>query len=156
WTQRVSDQFAYKAMKYLIDRLLGVNEISPEDPKQRAFNIDQVLNDMAVHRHLVDDPYKNAILTVCHVKNDFGLLSPTIQFFSIADDGQQPRLIIAGLFGTDPGEGKRSVTINDQELENISWYPTEINCDIPETGSNASGTVVVKIGSGQDARESNH
>ena len=156
WSKRVNDPFAYKAMKYLLDRLMGLNEISPENPKQRAFNIDQVLNDMRVHRNLVDDPYKHAILTVFHLKGDFGLLAPTIQFLSIDDDGQQPKLIVAGLFGTDPGEGKRSVTINDQPLDNVEWYPTELYCDIPETGSNASGTVVVKVGTGNDARESNH
>lgn len=156
WSNEVDDAFAYKAMKYLFDRLLGVNVISPEDPKQRAFNIDQVLGDMATHRHLIDDPYKHAQLTSVRLNDDFGLLSPTIQFLSMDDDGQQPRLLIAGIFGKDPGEGKRSVTINGQELDNISWYPTEIDCDIPETGSNASGTVVVKVGTGNDARESNH
>jgi hypothetical protein len=155
WTKTVGDGFAYRSMKYLLDRLLGVNEISPEDPKQRAFNIDQVLNDMRTHRNLVEDPTYHGVLTVFHLKDDFGLLSPTIQFLSIDDDGQQPKLIVAGLFGTDPGEGKRSVTINDQPLDNVEWYPTELYCDIPESGSSASGTVVVKVGSGADARESN-
>jgi len=155
WTKSVEAPFAYAAMKYLIDRLLGINVISPESPPQRAFNIDQVLNDMQAHRNLRVDPAHNSVLTVFHLKDDFGLLSPSIQFLSIDDDGQQPRLIIAGLFGEDPGEGKRSVTINGQELDNVEWFPTEINCDIPESGSNASGTVVVKVGSGSDDRESN-
>jgi hypothetical protein len=155
WTNDVDDQFSYRSMKYLVDRLLGVNKISPENPKQRAFNVYQVLNDMAVHHNLIDDPYKHALLTATKLKDDFGLLTPSIQFLSIDDDGVQPRLLIAGLFGTDPGEGKRSVTINGQELENISWYSTEIDCDIDETGANSHGTVVVKVGSGDDARKSN-
>ncbi|HKW15355.1 MAG TPA: hypothetical protein VJS69_12780, partial [Candidatus Krumholzibacteria bacterium] len=157
WTKTVGDGFAYRSMKYLIDRLLGINTISPEDPKQRAFNIDQVLNDMRTHRNLVEDPTYHGVLTVFHLGGDFGLLAPTIQFLSLEDtDGVQPRLYIAGLFGTDPGEGKRSVTINGTEMSNVEWFPTEINCDIDESGANASGTVVVKVGSGDDARESNH
>ena len=155
WTKSVTSGFAYKAMKYLIDRMLGVNEITPEDPKQRAFNIYQVRNDMEVRRQLVEEPANHTILTVVPLKDDFGLLSPSIQFLSIEDDGVQPRLIIAGLFGTDPGEGKRSVTINGTELGNVQWNPTEIHCDIPESGGNAYGTVVVKVGSGQGARASN-
>jgi hypothetical protein len=155
WTDEVDDQFAYKAMKYFIDRLLGVNQISPENPKQRAFNVGQVLNDMAVHRNLIDDPYKHALLTATKLNDDFGLLSPTIQFLSIDDNGVQPKLIIAGIFGTDPGAANRSVTINDEPLGNIEWHSTGIYCDIPESGSNASGTVVVKVGSGDNARESN-
>ncbi len=155
WTTQVDDRFAYKAMKYLFDRLLGTNEISPEDPKQRAFNIDQVLNDMKVHRQLTDDPYKNAVLTPTRMNGDFGLLSPTIQFLSVDETPDRRRLIIAGLFGTDPGEGNREVTINDVRLDNVEWFPSEINCDLPDTGSNASGTVVVKVGTGDDARISN-
>jgi hypothetical protein len=155
WTKTVDANFAYRSMKYLIDRILGVNEISPETPRQRAFNIDQVRDDMANHRNMVDDPHKDAILTVFHMKDDFGLLAPTVQFLSIDDNGIQPRLIIAGLFGTDPGASNRSVTINGQELDNIDWHPTEIDCDIPETGANAHGTVVVKVGSGAHARASN-
>jgi hypothetical protein len=156
WSRTVGGGFAYRSMKYLLDRLLGINVISPEDPKQRAFNIDQVLNDMRVHHNLVEDPTYHGVLSVFHLKDDFGLLAPTIQFLSLDDNGEQPKLIIAGLFGTDPGEGKRSVTINGTELANVDWYPTEINCDIDESGANASGTVVVKVGSGGDARESNH
>jgi hypothetical protein len=155
WTNSVGAGHAYAAMKYLLDRILGLNVISPEDPEQRAFNIYDVRDDMAAHTSLLTDPQTGAVLTVVALKDDFGLLTPSIQFLSLEDDGQQPRLLIAGVFGSDPGEDKRSVTINGQELQNIDWYSTEIDCDIPETGSNASGTVVVTVGTGATARKSN-
>lgn len=155
WDGNVSVGTTFKTLPYLIDRLLGANEVQPrENPKQRAFNIYDVRDNMAAVGR-VTEPLTGATLEVFRLSGDFGLLAPTIQFLSIDDDGQQPRLIIAGLFGTDPGEGKRSVTINGTELENILWNPTEIDCDIPESGGNAFGTVVVKVGSGQGARESN-
>ena len=155
WDANLSVGFTFKTLPYLIDRLLGANDVEPkEDPKQRPFNIYDVRENMeAVGR--VTDPVGGATLQVFKVSGDFGLLAPTIQFLSVDDNGVQPHLTIAGLFGTDPGEANRSVTINGTELDNIDWYPTEINCDIPESGSNASGTVVVKVGTGENARKSN-
>lgn len=155
WTRSVDAGFAYKAMKYLIDRLLGVNVISPEDPKQRAFNIDQVLKDMKDNRNLVDDPHDHAILTSFRMKGDFGLLSPSIQFLSIDLSTGSSQLVIAGIFGTDPGEGNRAVKINGQSLNVVEWEPTLITCDIPDTGDDAAGTVVVEVGSGAHPRRSN-
>jgi len=155
WDGNVSVGETFKTVPYMIDRLLGANEVEPkEDPKQRAFNIYDVRENMeAVGR--VTDPITGAVLKVFQVGGDFGLLAPTIQFLSIEENGLRGRMFIAGLFGTDPGEANRSVTINDQPVANIDWYSTEIDCDIPDAGSNASGTVVVKIGTGQNARESN-
>jgi hypothetical protein len=155
WTRKVNDSFAYSAMKYMIDRLLGVNRISPESPKQRAFNIDDVREDMATNRNLVDDPYQHAILTVFHMKDDFGLLSPSIQFLSVEEGASQSELIIAGMFGTDPGSGHRAVKINDQALDVIEWQPNLIRCDLPVAGASAAGTVVVEVGAGANPRLSN-
>lgn len=155
WTKKVNAPFAYAAMKYLLDRLLGSNKISPENPKQRAFNIDDVREDMATNRNLVNDPYRNAVLTVFKLKDDFGLLTPSIQFLSVESGTDYSELIIAGMFGTDPGASKRAVRINDQAMDVISWEPTLIRCDLPETGSNASGTVVVEVGDGATPRRSN-
>lgn len=161
WSRPVNDVFAYAAMKYLIDRLLGVNEISPESPRQRAFNIDQVRKDMEDNRHLVDDPYPikgkylHAILTVFKPAGDFGLLSPSIQFLSIELPDESQELWIAGLFGTDPGPGNRAVKINGTSVHVIDWQKTLIKCDLDDTGANAAGTVVVEVGSGADPRRSN-
>jgi hypothetical protein len=156
WDASVSVGTTFRTVPYFIDRLLGSNDVEPrEDPKQRAFNVYDVRDNMAAKGRTVE-PLTGAQLTIFKMNNDFGLLAPSIQFLSNEDDGVQPHLIIAGMFGADPGEGKRSVTINDTELDNIHWSPTEIDCDIPEAGSNASGTVVVKVGSGTNARESNH
>ena len=155
WSRSVDAAFAYAAMKYLIDRLLGINKISPESPKQRAFNIDDVREDMATNRHLVNDPQAHAILTVSKLKDDFGLLSPSIQFLSIELEDEESVLVIAGLFGTDPGADKRRVTINGEPLDVKDWQPTLIRCHLPETGSNASGTVVVEVGEGANPRRSN-
>lgn len=155
WSDRVNAPFAYAAMKYLLDRLLGVNQISPETPKQRAFNIYDVREDMATNRNLVTDPTYGGTLTVFPLRDDFGLLSPSIQFLSIESGLDYSELVIAGIFGTDPGAGKRAVRINDQALDVISWEPTLIRCDLPETGSNASGAVVVEVGEGANPRPSN-
>ena len=155
WSRTVDANFAYKAMKYLLDRLMGLNQISPESPKQRAFNIDDVLEDMATNRHLVTDPYLNAVLTVTKLKDDFGLLSPSIQFLSVESGTDYSELVIAGMFGTDPGSDKRKVKMNDQALDVLDWQPSFVRCDLPETGSNASGTVVVEVGDGATPRRSN-
>ncbi|HET6462655.1 MAG TPA: hypothetical protein VFH33_02555 [Candidatus Krumholzibacteria bacterium] len=157
WSNVVDAPFAYKAMKYLLDRLMGLNEITPVSPKQRAFNIDDVRNDMATNRNLVTDPYKNAVLTVSKLKDDFGLLAPSIQFLSIEENTEfGATLIIAGLFGSDPGDSGRRVTINGTAMNVTGWEPTQITCDIDTEGANAAGTVVVEVGSGNNVRESNH
>jgi hypothetical protein len=64
----------------MLDRLLGANEVEPkEDPKQRAFNIYDVRDDMAA-KDRVTDPFSGAELKVFKMSGDFGLLAPTIQF----------------------------------------------------------------------------
>jgi len=155
WSRVVNAQFAYAAMKYLIDRLLGINKISPEFPKQRAFNIDDVHKDMEDNRDLVTDPYRSAVLMVSKLKGDFGLLAPSIQFLSVEEEPDQSVLIVAGMFGTDPGPAGRSVKINGQSLDVIEWDPYQIRCDLPQSGANSAGTVVVEVGSGANPRVSN-
>lgn len=154
WTRTVTAGFAYAAMKYMFDRILGLNVISPEDPEQRAFNIYDVKDDMA-NKGLTVEPGNGTELTVFPLGEDFGLLTPSIQFLSLEENGLRTLLIIAGIFGTDPGDGNRAVTINDQMADNIQWGPTEIACEIPTTGANSAGTVVVSIGTGQNERKSN-
>jgi hypothetical protein len=63
--------------------------------------------------------------------------------------------LIAGLFGTDPGETGRAVKINGQPLNVRYWQPTLIACDLPQTGADAAGTVVVEVGGGNAPRRSN-
>lgn len=152
WSRTVDANFAYKAMKYLLDRILGLNQISPESPKQRAFNIDDILVDMATNRNLVTDPSFNAVLTVNKLRDDFGLLTPSIQFLSIESFGADDQLFIAGIFGTDPGVGKRAVKINGASLPIDVWEPTLIQCVLSD---DAKGTVVVEVGEGANARASN-
>jgi hypothetical protein len=53
------------------------------------------------------------------------------------------RLLIYGNFGDDPGETERSVNLNAQRVKVIFWTPKLILCDIPATGENSSGTVMV-------------
>ena len=152
WTKSVSAGFAYGAMKYLLDRMLGINIISPESPDQRAFNIDDVRDDMATNRNLVIDPANNSALTVFKLKDDFGLLAPSIQFVSFEQYATSDVLYVAGMFGTDPGEGKRAVTINGASLPVIDWQPDLIQCDITD---DQAGTIEVEIGTGANARRSN-
>ena len=155
WDNNLSVGFTFKTLPFFIDRLLGANAVEPkEDPKQRAFNAYDVRDNMAKVGRTVD-PISGAQMGIFKVGGDFGLLAPTIQFLSVDDNGEQAKLIIAGLFGTDPGAANRSVTINDTELDNVQWNATGIYCDLPATGSNASGTVQVKVGTGSNARKSN-
>jgi hypothetical protein len=127
--------------------------ISPESPKQRAFNIDDVRGDMANNRNLVVDPFQNAVLSVFPLQDDFGLLTPSIQFLSIQQSPFiEDELVIAGIFGTDPGAGQRAVTINGEPLDVVEWAPTLITASLP---NDAAGTVVVEIGQGAAPRRSN-
>ncbi len=155
WDGPLTVGFTYRTLPYFIDRLLGANAVDPkEDPEQRAFNAYDVRDNMAAKGRTVD-PVGGGQFNVFKLKDDFGLLAPSIQFLSLEEQGDKAVLIIAGVFGTDPGGGNRQVKINDQALDVIEWQPTLITCDIPETGSNASGTVVVEVGEGANPRRSN-
>lgn len=55
----------------------------------------------------------------------------------------ESRLLIYGNFGPDPGEGKRSVNLNGSRVSVIFWTPKLIVCDIPASGPNSSGVVMV-------------
>ncbi len=69
------------------------------------------------------------------------------------NNGNYPsRLCIYGNFGNDPGAGKRSVKINNSNLNVVFWTPTLILCDLPASGPYASGSVVVSCDAFTDTK----
>lgn len=149
WTKAVDDAFAYRTAHYLFDRLLGTNSIDPdEDPDQRPFDLASVMQDAqdVDGVNYLSDPWKGATLTVTRGEGNFGLLMPTIKFLGVDEYGSSSMLSISGSFGTDPGSSDRSVTMNGDPLTVLNWQPELIVCELPISGDQVSGTVIVEVG----------
>ena len=145
WSAKVDDRVAYKAASFLLDRLLGANAVDPkEDPKQRAFRIDDVLVDMA-GRGLDKDPVNGAVLQMERLQGDFGLLSPSILFASLERGTSGMRLLIAGWFGDDLGPSHRRVRLGTDLVDVDTWNSDLIVCNIPNTGSGSAGSLRVEV-----------
>ena len=158
WTNSVTDGFAFKAAKFMYDRLLGVNRIDPkESPFQRPFGVDAIRQDMASRSpSKTVDPSTGAVLTISRQGGDFGMLAPSILFLSIEETPDISYLWVAGTFGTDFGDGNRQVTMNGQPLVIMlggqpSWGPTVIVCEIPVAGASSAGPVYVQIREGTES-----
>ncbi len=149
WTKQVDDAFAYRTAHYLFDRLLGTNEVDPdEDPDQRPFDLASVMQDAGsvAGVNYLSDPWRGAMLTVTRDSTNSGLLMPTIKFLGLDEYGISSMLSISGSFGTDPGSAHRNVTMNGDPLAVMNWQPELIICQLPVFGDQAAGTVIVEVG----------
>ncbi len=165
WTNNCGDQTGYRAAKFLFDRLLGANmpvnnpELShpKEEPPQRPFDIDAVMNDMA-GKGFDKFRYKEAnavIVSQLLHKSKIGtkanedddprfILAPSIEYLEINEF--ESELTIHGIFGKDPGENNREVTVNDVPVQSIKpWEKDKIVCKIPYEGNGSAGSVVVSV-----------
>ena len=145
WTNTANAGAAEPALLYALDRLLGANEISPEeDPWQRAFDIDSVYADMEKEGHA---KHRSAIflgaettLGVEKIQGAFAVLAPSIQHAFVHETNRELKL--TGIFGDDPG----TVTVNNVDLTVKKWEPDEIVCDLPAANApGGAGPVAVKV-----------
>jgi hypothetical protein len=144
WTKSVTDPAANKAAEFLVDRMLGANAsaLTPrESPPQRPFDILPLWQDMQ-NRAYDTDPATHAKLRVEHLLDGFALLAPSIEFLTV--DEYYDTLLIAGIFGSDPGSHGR-VIVGGTELPIASWEPQLIRAGIPNSGAGSVGPVRVEV-----------
>lgn len=120
-------------MAFAIDRMLGSNddEVPPSEPgwPQRPFPYPEIEKDMFKKRL---HPFKffkwsGSIETKTVFfagPGDFGLLAPSIK--NLNPIAYSKKVEINGIFGTDPGDGNRSVTLNNTALVIEKWEKNKI------------------------------
>ncbi len=147
WTAPFRADVDSKATLYLFDRLLGLNDpgASPENPKQRPFDYVSVHADMArPGRGLTTS--EGARLEYKTGNTESGLLAPSIQNMRVEEDSGV--LVLTGKFGTDPRStpGGGEVSINSSstgQLQIKKWEKEQITVQLPLSGPNSAGDVVV-------------
>lgn len=146
---------AVQVSKFVIDRLLGANKLSPvEDPPQRSFDFVQVYADLR-KRGLHSRPTLNPdtgvafgggrnteIIFTQGSASQFGLLAPSVAYVLV--DESKDQAILKGIFGTPP-ESDRAVLIGGLEAAVQSWEKDKIVVSLPRTGTGSSGDVVVSV-----------
>jgi hypothetical protein len=128
-----------KPSLYLFDRLLGANSYLPEDPKQRPFDLEAVLDDMAKQKLDRNGDFAKLQYSRGNLGN-FGLLAPTIRNMTVDEQGKT--LKIYGEFGDEPGSGG-IVSVGGTVMNSRTWTPDEI--DIKKLPDTASGDVYVQV-----------
>jgi len=142
WTDKVSPNAAFAAAPYFVDRMLGANLNSMmENPPQRAFPYDLVLQDMA-SKGLDTDGSNGAKLVGFRNGTPAGapIFAPSIRRVWVQEnDGT---LHIEGDFTADNGAGLH-VTVGGSDVAIKSLAADEIQVQLP--GPTTSGDVVVEI-----------
>lgn len=131
--------------QYVFDRLLGANLFDIPDPKQRPFAYTDLPSDPDFGPNQKYGYSRSKRGTIANLgffslKDDFTMLAPSIKNFEI--DEVNETMDIFGTFGTDPGDGNRTVLIGDRNVVPESWTKDKILVEIqPED----KGDIVVKI-----------
>ncbi len=144
WTRNVGVDVAYRAAAFLVDRMLGANQADPkEDSPQRPFNWDAVFEDLRARGLDWDNITQAQLVAVANARaSGSPILAPSIDYMLV--DEMKEQLHVFGLFGPDP-RPDGSVTVNGTAIPIESWKPAEIVCDLPATGTNTAGDVVVTV-----------
>lgn len=140
WNGTVTPVGAYRAPRYLTDRLVGANEFQPESPRQRPFAWDAVMGDM--HKKQLDiDPDSNSKFVALARPGQASVqeLAPSIHH--VEADEYRDRLKLYGRFGTTQGK----VIVNRTEPKIIEWKPERIVCELEPTGTGCAGPVHVEV-----------
>jgi hypothetical protein len=156
WTENAVMGGQQQTANYVFDRLLGANVFDAENPKQRPFSFSALLQDPrfgsgkpygATSFTASDSTVVEALLVFHPQGSGFEMLAPGIS--NLAADEAHDQLVIGGEFGSDPGQGNRTVTINDGSgevaLAVIDWKPYAITTDLKRTGPGSAGNVVVTV-----------
>jgi len=173
WTAEVHDSKMTEAALFFFDRLLGVNALtdtldctpsgadrpascwhetkSPEEQvitgfKQRPFEVASVLQDMPQH-----DVGFDGATTFAVSGNNRILLAPSIRQIFIVEGNASIGLPgiaqLRGLFGVDPGEGRRAVSVGGNELSVMTWDTEVIAARLSDGGTLTEvGDAVVRVG----------
>jgi len=130
------------------DRMFAENAVTPKDsPPYRPESLfDAIgwlqrkgLDKLTTEGHLATLKY------FTDSSENFALLRPSIQQCSVTESqtkGPLARLTLEGQFGAARNYD-RTVTVDDTPIHIVSWSPTVIQCDLPNTGAGSYGLVEV-------------
>jgi hypothetical protein len=145
WTHLFAGDVDSRASLYLFDRLMGLNssEVPQENPKQRPFDYVSVHRDMDRPARGLTTSGSARLLYDDDGNTESGLLAPSIQNIDVREDSST--FVIRGKFGSDPrSSGGGQVSINgSSQLVIKSWDTGEIVVEVPRSGPNAAGDIVV-------------
>ncbi|MFA5864222.1 MAG: hypothetical protein WC975_05990 [Phycisphaerae bacterium] len=155
WTTSIADTFCSRASKFTFDRLLGINsfpdEVKPE-LKARPFDCMHVQSQLVAREWSFTQANWGGLTEITYTydadNGSCGYLAPSIQCLYVNENPPNAKintseLRIYGVFGSDPGENSRSVTIEGIPLKVTTWTPTKITCEIANSGLGSAGKVTV-------------
>jgi hypothetical protein len=126
-----------KVAKLMFDRLLGANLLDPkEDPPQRAFEVDPVVDDVWNRGWGVSAGSQLAPQRLG--AGGLAILAPSIMRLEALDSDDS--LVLYGRFGDNKANGK--VTVGGADCSVIDWSSSIIRCKLDKT---AKGEVVVTV-----------
>lgn len=141
WNETVTTDGADKAPRYFVDRLIGANAIRPEDPHQRPFAWDLVMQDMKKKNLTVDSQTKAELLAIPRPgQGKTHLLAPTIERLQVSEYDDE--LVLLGGFGSVEGV----VEIGGKPATMINWKEDRIRVQLPRIGEGCAGPVVARVG----------
>lgn len=140
WNGTVTPVGAYRAPRYLTDRLVGANKFQPESPKQRPFAWDAVMGDMRKKQLDIDPDSASKFVALARPgQASVQELAPSIHH--VEADEYNDRLKLYGRFGTTQGK----VVVDGTAPKIIEWKPERIVCELEPTGTGCAGPVHVEV-----------
>lgn len=140
-----------RVQRFMIDRLVGANVLSPKEATpQRSFDYDKLL--VALAQQVGNSfPARNAMtgtvipgrfvsLKITKGTDNLGLLAPSIAYVLI--DEMTDKAILKGTFGIET-DGK--VFIDGVETTVEQWGENEVRCHLPRSGAGSAGDVQVVV-----------
>lgn len=144
WDQKIGAYDGERTMKYLFNRLLGMDDVPEKEPggPQRPFNWAELKDAMAEKNPRLDEHLRGSkgpgmVKLRINADRTPGMLAPSIE--RVATEEAQNELIVTGSFPMEEG----TVQISGQNLTIKSWDAQQIVCDLPVTGPASSGDVQV-------------
>lgn len=133
--------------RYLADRLLALNDVEPQTPRQRPFTFDQVFAHMAATRTisftLTDGPGRLTWSRGTAGETTTSGVPVVSGGYYIPPSSVYPHPFVnlQGYFTRPQGH----VYLGDTECTVSAWSETAITATVPETGPDSAGDLVVRV-----------
>jgi hypothetical protein len=103
-----------------------------------------IKKDIGVSIPYAETPSRKAYLSYHSAPNIDIFLRPSIRYMMVHEYFDW--LIIWGIFGEDPGESERLITVDGVPVEEVvEWDPSMIKVRIKSSGKGSAGDVIVKV-----------